>query len=65
MYDKIAAERSNEINSLNCKTEYDKLMYNFKNEDRTQSCFNDFNCPLGLVRKIKDGSMDLKKAQKR
>ena len=24
-------------------------------------CFNTFNCPLNLIRKIKDGSIDLEK----
>ena len=62
IYDKIVAERSNEINTLNHKLEYDILMDHFKNEKRTPISFIIFNHPLGFIRKIKDGSKDLEKA---
>ena len=39
-------------------------MYHFKSESRTPLRFDNVNRTLGLIRKIKDGSVDLKKAQK-
>ena len=65
MYDKIAAERNIEINTLNNKIKYGHLTYHFKSGDRIPISFNDFNCPLGLIRKIKDGSIHLEKAKKK
>ena len=56
-YDENVAETKNEINTLNKTIEYDKLTYNFK----IPISFNAFNCPLGLIRKIKDGSIYLQK----
>ena len=41
--EKILAERENEINTLNNKTEYDKLMYHFKNEDGIPISSKGFN----------------------
>ena len=49
--------------TLNKKIEYDKLTYYFKSEDGIPICFNGFNRPLGLIRNIKDGSIDLEKAK--
>ena len=63
IYDKIVAERKNKINTLNNKIEYDKLTYRFKRKDRIPITFKEFNRPLGLLRKIKDGSIDLEKAK--
>ena len=48
---------------MNNKVEYDKLTYHFEIEDRITIIFKDFNCPLGLIRKIKDGFIDLEKAK--
>ena len=48
---------------MNNKTEYDKLTCHFKNEDRIPISFKGFNRPLGLIRKIKDGSIDLEKSK--
>ena len=59
---KIIAERSNEIKTVNNKIKYDQLMYHFKSENSTPTNFNDFYCPLGLIRKMMDGSIDLEKA---
>ena len=42
---------------------YDKLNYYFKSENRIPIVFNVFNCPLCLIRKIKSGAIDLKKAK--
>ena len=42
---------------------YDKLNYYFKSENRIPIGFNVFNCPLCLIRKIKSGAIDLKKAK--
>ena len=58
IHDKIVAERNNEINTLKSKIKYDKWKYHFKSED-----VNGVNRPLRLVRKIKDGSIDLEKAK--
>ena len=63
IYGKIVAEKENEINTLNSKTEDDKLKYHLKSDNRTPISFNTFNCPLSLKRKIKDGSIDLEKAK--
>ena len=52
-YNKIVAARNNEINTLSNKIKCDKLTCYFKSEDLPIS-FNDFNCPLGLIGKIKD-----------
>ena len=41
--------------------EYDKLKYQFKSDNRTAINFSTFNCPLSLIRKIKDGSINLEK----
>ena len=65
IYDKIVAERRNEINTLNNKIEYDKLTFHFKRKDRIPINFKDFNRPLGLIRKIKDGCIDLKKSKRK
>ena len=43
--------------------EYDKLKYQFKSDNRTTINFSTFNCPLSLIRKIKDGSINLEKAK--
>ena len=48
---------------MNNKIEYDKLKYHFKSENRTTIYFNTLNRPLGLIRKVKDGSIDLEKAK--
>ena len=58
IYGKIAAEKSNEINCLN-----NKLTYHLKSENRTPIIFNGFKCPIGLIRKKKDGFVDLEKAK--
>ena len=50
---------------MNTSFKYDKLMYYLKSEDRIPISFNDFNCPLGLKRKVKDGSIDQEKATKK
>ena len=42
IYDKIVAERKNEINTLNNKIEYDKLTFHFKRKDRIPINFKDF-----------------------
>ena len=47
---------------MNQISEYDKVTYHFKSEDRMPISFKGFNCPSGLVRKIMDGSIDLGKA---
>ena len=65
MCDKIAAERNIEINTLNNKIKYDNLTYYLKSDDRIPISFNDFNRLLGLIRKIKDGSIHLEKAKKK
>ena len=65
IYDKFVAERSKEINTYNNNVKYDKLMYHFKIESRTPLRFDNINRPLGFIRKIKDESIDLKKAQKK
>ena len=56
--DKIVPERKNEINTLNNKIEYDKLKYHFKSQNRTPISFNSFNRALGLIKKIKDASIE-------
>ena len=38
-------------------------MYYFKSKNRIPISFNGFNRPLGLIRKIRDGSIDLEKAK--
>ena len=62
IYDKIVAEKSNEINNLYNKIKYDKLTYYYINENNTLISFNGFNRRLGLIRKVKNGSIDLEKA---
>ena len=62
-YDKIIAEMNNEINTLNNKIKYDKLMHYFKSEDTIPIRFNDFNNLLVPKRKITDGSIDLQEAK--
>ena len=57
IYDKIVAERNNEINIWNNKIKYNKWKYYFKNDDRIPRSVNNFNRPLGLKRKIIDSSM--------
>ena len=43
--DRIVAKRKNEINTLNNKTEYDKLLYHFKSEDGIRIRLKNVNCP--------------------
>ena len=61
--DKIVAKRSNETNTLNDKIRLYKWTYHFKNEDSTPISFNGFHRPLGFLRKIKDGFIDLEKTK--
>ena len=65
LFGKILIEKNNKRNTLNNKIKYDKLMQNFKSKDRIPVIFNGFNWPLVLIRKIKDGSVDLSKAKKK
>ena len=60
VYDKIFAERKNEINTLNSN---DKLKYQFKSENKIPISFNSFNCSLGLTRNINNGSIEQEKAK--
>ena len=46
---------------MNNKFKCDKLKYYFKSEDNIPISFNRFNRPLVLIRKIRDGSIDLEK----
>ena len=39
---KMFAESKSDINTLNNKIKYDKLMYHFKSKDRLPICFKDF-----------------------
>ena len=59
---KLLLKKSNEINNLYNKIKYDKLMYHYINENNTPISFNGFNRRLGLIRKVKNGSIDLEKA---
>ena len=52
-----------DINTLNNKIEYNKLMCHFTIENRAPVSFNSFSHPLGLIRKIKDCSIGLEKAK--
>ena len=61
LFGKFVAQRNKEINTL--KIKYDKLTYYFKSEDKIPRSFNGFNRLLDLIRKIKDGSIDLGKAK--
>ena len=63
IYNKLVVERKSQTNILNYEIKYDKLTYYFKSKNTTPIRFNAFNCPLGLIRKIKDGSIDLEKAK--
>ena len=65
LFGKLFVEMNNKRNTLNNKVKYDNLMYNFKSKDRIPVVFNGFNCPLVLIRKTKDGSVDLEKAKKK
>ena len=53
--DRIVAKRKNEINTLNNKTEYDKLLYHFKSEHEIRVRFKNVK---------NDGFIDLEKANK-
>ena len=52
------------INTLSYNIKFDKLTYYFKSGGRKSIGFNNFNCPLDLIRKIKNGSIDLEKVRK-
>ena len=58
---KLLLKKSNEINNLYNKIKYDKLTYHYINENNTRISFNGFNRRLGLIRKVKNGSIDLEK----
>ena len=58
---KLLLKKSNEINNLYNKIKYDKLTYHYINENNTPISFNGFNRRLGLIRKVKNGSIDLEK----
>ena len=45
--------RNNEMNNLNKKLTYDKLMYYFKNENRIPINLNYFDHPLGFIKNKK------------
>ena len=53
----------NEISTLNNKIKYDKLTHYFKSEDRIPVGFNSIDRPLGFIRKMKYGSIDLEEAK--
>ena len=61
IYDKLVAERNNEMNTFSKEIKYNNLTYYFKDESNPIS-FNDYKLPLGLIGSIKDGSIDLKEA---
>ena len=65
IYDKLVAERKNVINTSNEKVKYNNLTYHFfqKRESKPVS-FIDFNCQLGLLRKIRDDDIELKIGRK-
>ena len=65
IFDKIVAERNNEINTLNNKLKYDKLTYYFKYQNRIPIGFADLNHPSSIIRKINDGFIDLEKAKEK
>ena len=50
------------MNTLNEKNKYFNLTYYFKAESNPIG-FNDFNRLLGFMRRIKEGSIDLEKAE--
>ena len=49
-YDRIVAEGNNETKTLKSKITYDKLTYYLKSGDSISISFNNFNCPLSLIR---------------
>ena len=53
------------INTLSYNIKFDKLTYYFKSGGKKSIGFNDFNCSLDLIRKIKNGSIDLEKSKKK
>ena len=53
--DRIVAKRKNEVNTLNNKTEYDKLLYHFESEHEIRVRFKNVK---------NDGIIDLEKANK-
>ena len=63
IYNKMVAERNNEVNTLNNTIKYDKLTYYFNSQDKIPISFNRFNCPLVLIINVKDGSIDLGKTK--
>ena len=62
IYEKLVAERNNEINTLNNKIKYE-LTYYFESEYKIPISFNGFDRPLGHIKKIKYGSIDIEKAK--
>ena len=63
IFDKIVAERNNEINTLSDKLKHDKLTYYFKYENRIPIGFADLSRPSSIIKKINDGFIDLEKAK--
>ena len=61
IYNKFVTERNEWINNWAKKIKYGKLTNYFKVGNTIQISFNCFNRPLGLIRKIKDDSIDLEK----
>ena len=64
MYDERVVERKNETNTMNEKVSYNDLTYYFLKKESKPICFIDYNRPLGLLRKIKEGNTELEKARK-
>lgn len=64
MYDERVVERKNETNTMNEKVSYNDLTYYFLKKESKPICFIDYNRPLGLLRKIKEGNTELEKAKK-
>ena len=64
MYDERVVERKNETNTMNEKVSYNDLTYYFLKKESKPIRFIDYNRPLGLLRKIKEGDTELEKARK-
>ena len=64
MYDERVVERKNETNTMNEKVSYNDLTYYFFKKESKLIRFIDYNRPLGLLRKIKEGDTELEKARK-
>ena len=62
---KLVDERKDEIFNLGKKVNYDNLVFNYKEQNKSGKSFSNFTEAIILFEKIKKGDMELKKCKRK